>query len=91
MLATCSGTGFPLPSIVWTHNGQLLKNNSRITIYENVAEEESRLISVISFLEVCSVRVADSGVYECIVANRLTDDSANFALTVRGKLTCCTL
>ena len=86
MLATCSGTGFPQPSITWTHNGQPLKNNSRITIYENATEEDGGLTSVLSILEVCSVRVSDGGLYECIVANRLVNDSANFTLTVRGEL-----
>ena len=86
MLATCSGTGFPQPSITWTHNGQPLKNNSRITIYENATEEDGGLTFVFSMLEVCSVRVSDDGLYECIVANRFVNDSANFTLTVRGEL-----
>ena len=87
MLATCSGTGFPRPSITWAHNGKPLNNSasSRITINENATEEDSGLISVMSFLEICSVRVADGGVYECIVANRLANDSACFTLTVRGN------
>ena len=86
MLASCSGTGFPHPSITWTHNGQTLENGSRITIYESAVEEDGRLRSVLSMLEVCSVRVSDGGIYECIVANRLANDSANFTLTVRGEL-----
>ena len=86
MLATCSGTGFQQPSITWTHNGQPLKNNSRITIYENATEEDGGLTFVFSMLEVCSVRVSDDGLYECIVANRFVSDSANFTLTVRGEL-----
>jgi hypothetical protein len=85
LLATCSGTGFPLTSITWTHNGQPLENNNnRITIYENTTEEGNGLTSVLSMLEVCPVRVSDGGVYECTVANRLVNDSANFTLTVRG-------
>ena len=87
VLATCSGTGFPQSSIIWTHNGQPLENSSRVTIYENTTEEDSGLTyKVLSMLEVCSVRTIDGGVYECIVANRLVNNSANFMLTVRGEL-----
>ena len=86
VLATCSGTGFPQSSIIWTHNGQPLENNSRVTIYETTTKEDSGLTNVLSMLEVCSVRTIDGGVYECIVANRLVNDSANFMLTVRGEL-----
>ena len=86
MLATCSETGFPQPSITWTHNGRPLENNSRITIDENATEEDGGLTFMFSMLEVCSVRASDGGLYECIVANRLVNDSANFTLTVRGEL-----
>ena len=84
ILATCSGTGFPQTSITWIHDGQALVNNSRITIYENTTEDDSGLTSVFSVLEVCSIRVSDDGVYECVVTNRLVNDSAKFTLTVRG-------
>ena len=84
MLATCSGTGFPQTSITWIHNGQALVNNSRITIYENTTKDDSGLTFVLSMLEVCSIKVLDEGVYECVVTNRLVNDSANFTLTVRG-------
>ena len=84
MLATCSGTGFPQTSITWIRNGQALVNNSRITIYENTTEDDSGLTFILSMLEVCSIKVPDEGVYECIVTNRLVNDSANFTLTVRG-------
>ena len=87
VLATCSGKGFPQSSITWTHNGQPLQNNSRITIlYENAVEEDSGVSSVLSILEVRSVRTTDGGIYECVLTNRIISDSANFTLTVRGKL-----
>ena len=84
ILASCSGTGFPQTSITWIHGGQALANNSRITIYENTTEDNSGLTSVLSMLEVCSITISDEGVYECVVTNRLVNDSANFTLTVRG-------
>ena len=87
ILATCSGTGFPQTSIIWIHDGQVLENNTqRITIYESVTEDNSGLTSVLSMLEVCSIRVWDEGIYECVVTNRLVNDSANFTLTVRGNV-----
>ena len=85
MLATCSGTGFPQSSIIWTHNGQPLESNSRVTIYEDATEDDSGLTYVLSMLEVCSVRTMDGGVYECIVSNRFANDSNNFIVTVKGE------
>ena len=84
--AECTGRGFPQPSITWTHNGSPIENSSRILIYEkNVTKEEHGLTSVSSYLNISNVRLSDGGIYECIVANRIVNASANFTLTVRGK------
>ena len=91
MLAVCVGTGFPQPSISWTFNDDLLQNgssSSRVLIYEELTEENG-VTFVRSILEVCSVNVFDSGLYQCTVANRLVNATSNFTLTVNfveGKL-----
>ena len=81
LVAACVGTGYPLPSISWSFENNLLQNGSRITITEEVIEENG-LSFVQSILEVCSVSLLDAGLYQCTVANRLVNDSVYFALTV---------
>ena len=81
-IAVCVGTGFPQPTISWTRNGYQLENDSRITITEEVMEQ-SGIIFVQSFLEVCSVDFdMDNGLYQCIVTNRIVNASVFFTLTV---------
>ena len=84
MLAVCSGTGFPVSYINWTLNGQRLQNGSRIRIFENVTTEGNGEVSVVSLLKICSVMASDEGIYTCTITNKITNDSANFTLTVRG-------
>ena len=92
MVAVCVGTGFPVPSILWSLDGSPLENNSRVSIYEEVMVE-SGITFVQSFLEVCSVGFMDAGLYQCTVANRLVNASSNFTLTINrigGELQCYT-
>ena len=88
VVAVCVGTGFPQPSISWSHDGSPLENSSRVTIYEEVVKE-SGLTFLLSFLEVCSVDFMDAGLYQCTVTNRPASASSNFTLTInriRGKI-----
>ena len=80
-LAVCVGTGFPQPSISWSLDGSPLENSSRVSIYEEVIEE-SGITFVQSFLEVCSVGFMDAGLYQCTVANRITNATTFFTLAV---------
>ena len=84
VLAVCVGTGFPQPSISWTFNGSPLENTTRVSIYESTTEAAG-MTFVESILEVCSVTLLDSGLFECTVSNnRLVNATANFTLTVIG-------
>ena len=81
VLAVCVGTGFPQPSISWTFNGSPLENTTRVSIYESTTEAAG-MTFVESILEVCSVTLLDSGLFECTVSNALVNATANFTLTV---------
>ena len=81
LLVVCVGTGIPQPSILWSFNGNQLENDSRVTITEDIYEENG-ITFVRSFLELCSVSISDEGLYQCTVANRLVNDSTVFALAV---------
>ena len=85
VLAVCVGTGFPQPSISWTFNGSPLENNTRVSIYEDTTEAAG-MTFVESILEVCSVTLLDSGLFECTVSNTLVNATANFTLTVQNVI-----
>ena len=81
LIAVCVGTGFPQPSITWSVNGLLLELSDRINVTEEVSEVNG-VTFVQSILEVCSVTILDSGLYQCMVANQLVNDSTYFDVTV---------
>ena len=80
----CVGYGQPNVEISWTLNGEVVMNGSLVSIYEEVVSQGGRLFKQ-SFLELCSLEVANSGVYTCTVANGRTMVNATTQLSVSGK------
>ena len=80
-ILTCLGYGQPDVELMWTFNDENITNSSVVTVYE---DQEGRFIKQL-FLEICSVRAADSGIYTCTISNNEASVSAMTQLTVSGK------
>ena len=80
----CVGYGQPYVEISWTLNGEVVTNDSLVTIYEEEVSQGGRLFKQ-SFLELCSLEVSDSGVYTCTVSNNETAVNATTQLSVSGE------
>ena len=80
----CVGYGQPNVEISWTLNGEVVTNDSLVAFYEEVVSQGGRLFKQ-SFLELCSLAVANSGVYTCTVTNGRTMVNATTQLSVSGK------
>ena len=67
----CSTSGYPVPTIIWTHNGtQVSENeNDRATITPQLITSRS----VMSTLAVSMAAINDSGDYACIVTSSISD------------------
>jgi len=78
---TCVAYGVPIPSISWNNRSTLLRNSSRVTIYEGLVIENG-VTSVQSILQLCGAVEADTGQYSCFTNNTLGIDTAPFDLTV---------
>ena len=81
VVLACVGYGSPDPDITWSRNGNVLSNDSRVTIYEEVVTE-SGVTFVQSILEICSATLSDSGQYSCLATNLHGNDNATFDLTI---------
>ena len=81
----CVGFGDQIPLVSWSTDGDQLRNNSRVTIYEDLVTENG-IDFVQSTLEICSAEESDGREYSCNVRNALGNASVNFQLsvTVRG-------
>lgn len=65
----CSASGYPLPSIVWTHNRTTAVNGrDQITIIQ-----ESSFRITLSILKVSNATDNHSGEYTCIVSNFISE------------------
>ena len=78
---TCVAYGIPIPSISWNNRSTLLRNGSRVTIYEELLTEIG-FTFVHSILQLCGAVEADTGQYSCFTNNALGNDTASFDLTV---------
>ena len=67
----CSASGYPVPTIIWTHNGTLVSEdeNDRATITPQLITSRS----VMSTLAVSMAEINDSGDYACIVTSSIGD------------------
>ena len=71
-------------STTWTHNGETVTNTSLITVYEEETNQGGRVFRL-TFLQLCSVEVEDSGAYTCVVSNSQTSADSSVQLTVSGQ------
>ena len=78
---TCVAYGIPIPSISWNNRSTLLRNGSRVTIYEGLLTENG-VTFVQSILHLRAASEADTGQYSCFTNNSLGNDTASFDLTV---------
>jgi len=78
----CTTTGFPIPTLSWYHNGNLLANYSRTVIQDKIVVNGG-VIFLASTLEICSTHASDSGTYSCIAENRLGTDSFDFEVDIK--------
>ena len=81
----CVGFGQPSVDITWSRDGQVISNSSLVTIYEEDLSQGGRVFKQ-SFLQLCSLRMSDSGQYTCTVNNGLSSVNSSVELSVAGRL-----
>ena len=85
----CSASGYPVPTIIWTHNGTLVNEDEhdRATITPQLIASRS----FISALTVSGAMINDSGDYVCSVASSIRDFqplmAAPATVLVQGNVT----
>ena len=67
----CSASSYPVPTIIWTHNGTIVsedENDQATIISENITSR-----SVRSALTVSMAAINNSGDYACIITSSISD------------------
>ena len=83
---TCNASGYPVPTILWTHNGTTVdeNENNRATIAPSTGSR-----SVLSVLTVSMGAINDSGDYACIVSSSIDEfqniTGGSVTVLVQGK------
>ena len=69
----CTADGVPQPVIVWTKNGQLLLNTSRVTIVSSQESNDfhTNYIPATSVITIKDLRGNDNGSYSCRADNKV--------------------
>ena len=80
-ILTCQGNGSPQPTIAFLKNGQKIKNSSRVTL----SSSTSRKTLVTSKIVITGIKYEDSGVYTCVIDNRVGRTNSSGTLLVHGK------
>ena len=83
-LLACVGYGLPSVEITWMRGGQTISNSSLVSISEEDVVQGERLFKQ-SFLQICSVEMADAGAYTCVVSNGESSVNSSTQLSVTGK------
>ena len=79
---TCSGTGVPTPNVTWFNStDDQLTNYTDVRVFNNEEIINGTTI-VTSVLQLCSIKIADAGVYRCQTGN----DSTTVDVLVQGKI-----
>ena len=81
LIQACVAYGDPVPTISWNKGSSELTNSSVITIYQDVLEIRG-VAFMRSILEICSVDGDDGGQYSCFAETSVSNDTANFELSV---------
>lgn len=84
---TCVGYGRPTADITWVRDGQTISNSSLISISEQELIQNGLLFKQ-SFLQLCSVRISDAGMYTCVVSDGRTSVNASTRFSIVGKKLC---
>ena len=83
-LLACVGYSEDDVEVTWARNGATVVNSSLVFTYQEEAVEGGRVFKQ-SFLQLCSVEVADSGAYTCVVNNGQISANSSVQLTVSGQ------
>lgn len=79
----CVGFGRDEPTtILWRFGNEHLANDTLVAIYETQLVEDNHVFTR-SILELCSVKIKDTGVYSCTAVNSRGSNSSSFILNVR--------
>ena len=79
---TCVGLSDPPPNITWTFNGDVLSNDSTISVYTQLVNQGGTVF-VLSMLELCGATEKSSGLYACVATDgEGRSTSADFSLFV---------
>ena len=85
IILTCSASGYPTPSILWTHNATTVSDTDNRTSIT----EQFGVRSIMSTLTVMTAMTNDSGMYECIVTSPVAEfepvNSGPGTVLVQGK------
>ena len=79
----CVGYGQPSVDITWTKDGQIISNSSLVSVYEEDLAQGGRVFKQ-SFLQLCSLKMENSGSYVCSVSNGLSTVNSSLELSVLG-------
>ena len=71
----CTFEGFPIPTVIWSHDGNVLSDAPNDT---NIATGDTS-----STLTITTVTAEDSGSYTCMVSNILGSDMGSSMLLVQ--------
>lgn len=85
LFATCVAVGTQLDTITFTHGGVALFVDDRTNI-TLVVEEGATENTVTATLQLCTVTLADAGVYGCIASSAAGTDTAIFNVTVPNEM-----
>ena len=79
----CVIYGQPNVDITWSRDGQVITNSSLVSINEEDLTQGGRVFKL-SFLQLSSLQMSDSGVHTCSVSNGLSSVNSTVDLTVVG-------
>lgn len=81
VIMECRVKANPKPDILWTREGQTVKETSKTKMYITTEENDIYLIR----LEITDPGIEDSGLYKCNIKNNLGELNANLTLNIESK------
>ena len=83
VVLTCIGYAEPNFDIIWTRNNQTIVNSSLVSVTEWEFVQAGRIVRQ-SFLQLCDVRIEDTGAYTCTVTNGIISADGFARLSLVG-------